>query len=447
MTIKKAVIIGLLLEILIGFLAGAFYFKFYIYTPTYSIRAMQKAMQSGDVEALKEGVDLDGLFKLNNGKLAQLVDKNDPAYSKLADGSFASYCQEDFLNYVQNGKWQEREKITPESSLEDKIGFRTVSFRSLDYVYRDPPHGQENVKEQTTTDKLLSMGISMLNKYVLGHERDEENVHEEAKAAQEADVDTTVTAGVRVYEPNLGDTFVLKLKLRRQEDGSWKLYDIENYQEYAEMLLKQNDRDFIRYKEKVRSILTATQEKLDELREAHPEQDMDWMIEARKIMKESDQQLEELKVPVAGGYLNQLIKERKELFYELMDSYYELASQTQDMKDAKEMSKELVTKKQKRPVYNEAVWNRRLSKTREKLSEDQKKWADNKAKLAAVVGPVIDRAAVAQVTAKSLRNNDDALVRAANYPVGGSQNNGAEVDSIPSPLDSDKVPTVSAYKG
>ncbi len=447
MTIKKAVIIGLLLEILIGFLAGAFYFKFYIYTPTYSIRAMQKAMQSGDVEALKEKVDLDGLFKLNNGKLAQLVDKNDPAYSKVADGSFASYCQEDFLNYVQNGKWQEREKITPESSLEDKIGFRTVSFRSLDYVYRAPPPGQENVKEQTTTDKLLSMGISMLNKYVLGHERDEENVHEEAKAAQEADVDTIVTAGVRVYEPNLGDTFVLKLKLRRQEDGSWKLYDIENYQEYAEMLLKQNDRDFIRYKEKVRSILTATQEKMDELREAHPEQDMDWMIEARKIMKESDQQLEELKVPVAGGYLNQLIKERKELFYELMDSYYELASQTQDMKDAKERSKELATKKQKRPMYNEAVWNSRLAKTREKLSEDQKKWADNKAKLAAVVGPVIDRAAVAQVTAKSLRNNDDALVRAVNYPVGGSQNNGAEADNIPSLLDSDKVPTVSAYKG
>lgn len=293
----------------------------------------------------------------------------------------------------------------------------------------------------------MSMGISLLNKYVLGHERDEENVHEETKAAQEAATDTIVTAGVRVYEPNLGDTFVLKLKLRRQEDGSWKLYDIENYQEYAELLLKQNDRDFIRYKEKVRSILTSTQEKLDELREAHPERDMDWMIEARKIMKESDQQLEELKVPVAGGYLNQLIKERKDLFYELMDSYYDLASQTQDMNTAKEKAKEPVPKKQRRPVYNEAVWNGRLAKSKEKINEAQKKWADNKAKLEAVVGPVIDRAAVAQTTAKSLRNKDDALVRAANYPVGGSQNNGEDVDSIPSLLDSDKVPTVSAYKG
>ena len=59
MTVKKAVIIGLLLEILIGCLAGVFYFKFYIYTPTYSIRAMQKAMQSGDVEELKNRVDLE----------------------------------------------------------------------------------------------------------------------------------------------------------------------------------------------------------------------------------------------------------------------------------------------------------------------------------------------------------------------------------------------------
>ena len=171
------------------------------------------------------------------------------------------------------------------------------------------------------------------------------------------------------------------------------------------------------------------------------------MIEARNIMKESDQQLEELKVPVAGGYLNQLIKERKDLFYELMDSYYDLASQTQDMNTAKEKAKEPVPKKQRRPVYNEAVWNGRLAKSKEKINEAQKKWADNKAKLEAVVGPVVNRAAVAQATAKSLRNNDDALVRAANYPVGGSQNNGAEVDSIPSLLDSDKVPTVSAYKG
>lgn len=442
MTIKKALIFGLLLEILIGCLAGAFYFKFYIYTPTYSIRAMQKAMETGNVEALKQRVDLDGIFKHNNAKLAELVAKNDPVYAKLADGSFATYCEDDFLKYVQEGKWQDRDKVTPESALEDMIGLRTTSFRGLEYVYRDPPPGQEEVNEQSTIDKILSFGMSLINKYAPG--KDEITAQEEAKAAQEADTNTTITAGIRVYEPNFGDTFLLKLKLRRQEDGSWYLYDIENYQEFAGQLLKQNERDFIRYKEKVRTILITTQEKLDELKNDHPDQDTDWLIGVRNIMDESNKQIEDLKVPVAGGYLNQLLKERKELYLDLLDSYYDLGEQTDSMNDAKESAQKAIEKKKKRPIYNEAVWNERLTKANTKITEAQKNWADNKAKLEAVVGSVVDRAAVAQTVAVVLRNNDDALVRAANYPAQGSNSSGVTT-GVPSLLDDGNVPTISAY--
>lgn len=442
MTIKKALIFGLLLEILIGCLAGAFYFKFYIYTPTYSIRAMQKAMETGNVEALKQRVDLDGIFKHNNAKLAELVAKNDPVYAKLTDGSFATYCEDDFLKYVKEGKWQDRDTVTPESALEDMIGLRTTSFRGLEYVYRDPPPGQEEVNEQTTIDKILSFGMSLINKYAPG--KDEITAQEEAKAAQEADTNTTITAGIRVYEPNFGDTFLLKLKLRRQEDGSWYLYDIENYQEFAGQLLKQNERDFIRYKEKVRTILITTQEKLDELKNDHPNQDTDWLIGVRNIMDESNKQIEDLKVPVAGGYLNQLLKERKELYLDLLDSYYDLSEQTDSMNDAKESAQKAIEKKKKRPVYNEAVWNERLTKANTKITEAQRNWADNKAKLEAVVGSVVDRAAVAQTVAVVLRNNDDALVRSANYPAQGS-NSGGVTTGVPSLLDDGNVPTISAY--
>lgn len=442
MTIKKALIFGLLLEILIGCLAGAFYFKFYIYTPTYSIRAMQKAMETGNVEALKQRVDLDGIFKHNNAKLAELVAKNDPVYAKLADGTFATYCEDDFLKYVQGGKWQDRDKVTPESALEDMIGLRTTSFRGLEYVYRDPPPGQEEVNEQSTIDKILSFGMSLINKYAPG--KDEITAQEEAKAAQEADTNTTITAGIRVYEPNFGDTFLLKLKLRRQEDGSWYLYDIENYQEFAGQLLKQNERDFIRYKEKVRTILITTQEKLDELKNEHPNQDTDWLIGVRNIMDESNKQIEDLKVPVAGGYLNQLLKERKELYLDLLDSYYDLSEQTDSMNDAKESAQKAIEKKKKRPVYNETVWNERLTKANTKITEAQRNWADNKAKLEAVVGSVVDRAAVAQTVAVVLRNNDDALVRAANYPAQGSNGSGVTT-GVPSLLDDGNLPTISAY--
>ena len=440
MTIRKALIFGLLLEILIGCLAGAFYFKFYIYTPTYSIRAMQKAMETGNVEALKQRVDLDGIFKQNNARLAGLVAKNDPAYGKVADGSFATYCEDDFLKYIQGGKWQDRNEVTPESALEDMIGLRTTSFRGLEYVYRDPPPGQEEVNEQSNLDKLLTFGMSLINKY--GPGKDEITAQEEAKAAQEADTDTTITAGIRVYEPNFGDTFLLKLKLRRQEDGSWYLYDIENYQEFAGQLLKQNERDFIRYKEKVRTILITTQEKLDELKNEHPNQDTDWLIGVRNIMDESNKQIDDLKVPVAGGYLNQLLKERKELYLDLLDSYYDLSAETDSMNDARELAQNATEKKKKRPVYNEAVWNERLTKANSKIAEAQKNWADNKAKLEAAVGSVVDRAAVAQTVAVVLRNNDDEFVKSVNYPAQGINGGGA---GVPSLLDDGNLPTISAY--
>ena len=59
-----------------------------------------------------------------------------------------------------------------------------------------------------------------------------------------------------------------------------------------------------------------------------------------------------------------------------------------------------------------------------------------------MVGPLIDRAAIAQSAAKGMRNNDDAYVRAANYPDGGGSS-----QNVPSPslLDGDGLPTISAY--
>ena len=142
MTARKAVILGVLLELLLGIAAGAFYFKFYIYTPTYSLRAMQKAIQTGNVDELQKRIDMDAIFQGSSKKLAELVPQDEPVYGKLKDGSFGDLCKEDFLTYVKTGKWPEPERITAESSFQDKIGLRTVSFRILEYVYMDPPPGE-----------------------------------------------------------------------------------------------------------------------------------------------------------------------------------------------------------------------------------------------------------------------------------------------------------------
>ena len=447
MTIKKAAIIGLILEILIGCTAGAFYFKFYIYTPTYSIRAMQKAMESGDVEELQQRVDLDAIFQGSAAKLVQLVPQSDPVYSKLADGSFAEDSQQEFLSYVKDGKWPKVDTITAESAFQDKIGLKTISFRNLEYVYRDPPPGQENQPEVGTAEKLLSLGMSFINRYT----SDEEGVGagaEEAMAAQSDGGPVIVTAGVRIYEPNYGDTYILRLKLQRQEDGSWRLFDIENYQEFANVIIKQNDRDYNRYKEKVRFMLTASQEKLDELNNQHPNHDMDWVIDARKIMESSNEELDGLKVPVAGAYLRQLLDERKECFQEILEGYYDRQAQEQNMAEAKEKAAEALKTGKRGPAYSDAVWNNRLYQADERISEALKSWADIKSKLEAIVGPVVDRAAVAQTVAAMLRNNDDNAVKMANYPGTGYTGTGSqELKGDAGSLFGDgELPEVSAYE-
>lgn len=438
MTVRKAVILGVVLELLIGIAAGAFYFKFYIFTPTYSLRAMQKDIQTGNVEDLQRRVDLDAIFQGGSQKLSELVPQGEPVYASLKDGSFGRLCKEEFLTYVQTGKWPEPDKITAESSFQDKIGLKTVSFRSLEYVYRDPPPGEEDKKDETLTDKLLSYILTKINDYMTGEESEE--AAKEEVAIQEDEGPIRVTAGVRVYEPNFGDTYIINLKLQRQEDGSWRLYDIENYGRYADELIKQNDRDYVRYKEKVRFILTSTQEKLDELKAEHPENDLDWVFEARKIFEESYKRIDELNVPIAGGYLNELLRERKEISLSMMESYYDVASHSDNMNDAKARAEEARKEGKRRPAFNAAVWNNRLAKYNEKLSGLQKQWAENKSKLEKVVGGLVDRAAAARQTAASMRNNDDGAVRAANYP-GAADNNG---DSY-SLLGGENLPEISAY--
>ena len=438
MTVRKAVILGVLLELLLGIAAGAFYFKFYIYTPTYSLRAMQKAIQTGDTEELYKRIDMDAIFQGSSKKLAELVPREEPVYEKLKDGSFGDLCREDFLAYVKTGKWPEPEKITAESSFQDKIGLKTVSFRSLEYVYRDPPPGEEDRQEEKLTDKVLSYILTKINDYMTGKESKE--VATEEVALQEEEGPIRVTAGVRVYEPNFGDTYILNLKLQRQEDGSWRLYDIENYSRYADELIKQNDRDYLRYKEKVRFILTATQEKLDELKVQHPEPDLDWVFEARKIFEESYKRVDELNVPIAGGYLSELLRERKEISLNMLESYYDVASHNDNMNNAKERAEKARKEGKRRPAFNAAVWDGRLAKYNGKLSGFQKQWAENKSKLESVVGPVIDRASVAQRAAAAMRNNDDDAVRVANYPGVAEQNGDAY-----SLLGGENLPEISAY--
>ena len=94
---KGAIIVGIFLEILLGAAAAAFYFMYYVHTPTYSINALQKAIQSNDVEQFQRYVDLDAILNKATVDLEKIAPPNSSLKAKMRDGSFAKLCKEDIL--------------------------------------------------------------------------------------------------------------------------------------------------------------------------------------------------------------------------------------------------------------------------------------------------------------------------------------------------------------
>ena len=414
---KGAIVVGILLEILLGAAAAAFYFMYYIHTPTYSINALHKAIQSGDVEEFQHYVDLDAVLMKAAIDLDELTPQGNTMKAKLRDGSFVNVCKEDILNCIANGDWKEVKEITEEIDFQNKIGLRTMSIRRIEYVAKD-----------------------------VVPEADEEEGEETSAAATEAPEYPTASVGVRIYEPNLGDTFVIHLKMRQLADESWQVYDVLNYGEFVDALMKQNERDLKRYVDKVRTNIRNTEDKFADLKRRMPVINKEWIIEAQKIMKESCEDLDSLKVPLTGARLDSLLRDRRAIFYDMMDMYYESLNYKEKVEDykkaaeeaakaAKEKGKKL---KQKRPPN----FDKKAAEIDGKLTEINKKWENNKTEIDKIIGPKIQPMPEVKGLA-ALRNNDDDAVRRANYP---GADRAAEGDGV-NPLRAETLPEVSAMEG
>ncbi|ORT98926.1 hypothetical protein D081_2291 [Anaerovibrio sp. JC8] len=409
MNYKGALIIGIFLEILLAGAAAAFYFLYYVHTPAYSMNALQSAVHNHNAEEFQKYVDLDALLNKGANDLSNLIEMDSPDKQMILDGSLVQQTKEDILYFVTNEKWPKEEDVSQATAFQDKIGLRTMFVRKVEYVSKDP---------------VIEL----------------EEGDEEAEPAGPP----TATVAVRVFEPNYGDSFVLKFKMRQMEDETWQIYDILNYAEFVDALIKQNERDMKRYVDKVRTNLKNTEDKFAELKKKMPEINKDWIIEAEKIMKESCEGLDELKVPVAGKHLESLLDQRKSIFYDMMDDYYASVNHQEKVEDYKKLQEELMKRDEERKKQGIKVKKRRepnfeamATRINEQVSESNKRWEENKAEIAKIIGPSEE---VRARGVRAMRNNDDAAVRAANYP--GAD---AEVGMDFSPVRAENLPEVSVY--
>lgn len=412
---KGAIIVGILFEILLGAAAAAFYFMYYVHTPSYSINALQRAIQNGDVESFQKYVDLDAVLNKAAIDLSDIAPAGSQMRTKLQNGSFVELCKEDILYEIANKDWKEVKEPTEETDFQLLIGMKSMSMRRVEYVVKDV--------------------------MIIENEDGEEVVQEGPP---------TASVGVRIYEPNYGDTFIIKMKMRQVDEETWQIYDVLNYGDFVKALQKQNERDLKRYVDKVRVNIRKTETKFAELKKKMPKINKEWIIAAQGIMKESCNELEELKVPLAGAKLDQLLRDRKRIFYDMMDNYYESVNFQETIEDynkAQEEAKKKTEAKGKKPRKIKAPnFDKKASEIDGRLTQVNKKWEDNKAEIDKLIGPVVKETNPNNTNAiglKELRNNDDEAVRRANYP--GADAAAAGSGEGVNPLRAETLPEMSAF--
>lgn len=341
MRLNLALIIGLLVEFIIVIFAACGYFFYYIKMPEYSLNQARNAMLAGNLHEVEKYADISRLLKDGVNDLAVHVPRDDTKLqSMMKSGQFASLVQSDVEEYIKSGKWGKSPGLEEQNAQELLLqsGLTTMRYRGIQYVYKgvDPmitPEGTTTPVEVegSTIDHILDKVDIVVTKYegFMGFMEDTKSGLEDLESGAAAEpVDEGFTgavaeAGIAVYDDSIGDTVVLRVKLAEKTDGSWKAVDVANYGELVDRMVHQQKREMKRYANRVNEILADTDKELEEYRIEHPVTDKDWVLKTTEIMKHCNEKIDGLDVPRLGGPLDKLLKERKSLFFDMMDTYYD----------------------------------------------------------------------------------------------------------------------------
>lgn len=352
MNFNMALIFGLILEFIIAIVAASGYFFYYVKMPEYSINQAKKAVQEGNLREFEKYVDVSRLMKEGVQDAAMYVPQSDGALqSMLKSGQMAAVLQKAVEEYVKNGQWGEIQGLSDPKAKElvEQCGLTTFNFRGIEYIRKgvDPlvvnaeQAAEVEVEDVGIIDKALDGVDSAIHKVetVLGIVDD---VQASVEDLQDGKIDSPnsilkpsnsdssdgytgqiAEAGIIVYDKTLGDNIVIRLKLMELNDGSWRVVDIANYGEFIERMLNMNKRDMKKYCNRVNDVLIDTDREMEAYRKSHPKTDKDWVMKVTDIMKSYNEKLDLIEVPRPGEPLAELLKERKTIFFEMMDVYYE----------------------------------------------------------------------------------------------------------------------------
>ena len=219
----KAILAVLLAVIAVIGGSALWYYGYYTKTPEYAVRMIEEASASHDAVKFERYVDVRKISEKVGDEFLEGVMDSDRAMTEEARSAVSNFAQifkasvsksfEDAIReYVRTGEWG---GLSPDAQLIlDKAG-----------LYQAEPRGVEGLEKNA----------------------------EEGKA----------TLGLRLYQKEAADEFVLKVRLAKGQDGIWRAEEIANFRDFIAFVMKARKEQFRAYLKTTEDILRGHEERIN----------------------------------------------------------------------------------------------------------------------------------------------------------------------------------------
>lgn len=284
---KLRLFLALLIAIL-GLAGGGYwYFGYYTKTPAYSLRMIQEAVAVHDETKFTRYVDVDSLSASASDALLEGMMDADHSLSEESRATISGFTamfrdplrasfKGIILTYVRTGTWggQVSGEGTPIDAdvILSRAGLKAIDFRGIAFLEQDVDGG-------------------------------------------------TATVGLRVYQDEVDDEFIFKVKMLRAESGLWQATEITNFREFIALVMKSRQdqlKDYLTAADAVidrhEAVIRAADRKLVETLQQGNLGDTVTRQAMKKIMEEEvlpdwhqrEAELQTLSVPVQAQSLQRL---------------------------------------------------------------------------------------------------------------------------------------------
>ena len=255
-------IVGLLVLICIAL--GGWYNLYYIKTPEYSINIIQEAIKKHDVDRFKKHVDLDSVVAHTVDDYMAVKQKNSKDKDEFGielvaalKPQITTMLKDEIVSIVDTGSWEvdESSKIVDKEIVISDINLKGVNVKKVSYVKNegDFPH-----------------------------------------------------LGVEIETPALPDAYIMDFEMKKNDDGSWRITRITNFDEYTQKIIDQKKEDLKQYIADTKPYIDDTRRRWSEVSKLAPKLKF---AKYAELCKERLDKLNEWDVPYGAKELNDLRKE------------------------------------------------------------------------------------------------------------------------------------------